>query len=455
MLSNLDSVKLFFDQAKGKNRAFEKKKEFNDQILSLINLDKKVKKKFDEKNKRIHLLPLDELYELLSEHLLFQRFDGHPQAIRLVARMTMEHTLAALYQVVTSKGFGLGQQHESHPFRSLVGAQEASIKYLNRKDPKAVKLFILVGMAPAGVIDVDLEHLWGKPWQHLAQLLIDRDLIRKKELPPGVDIGQRDDHKYMLLPFMNISAFLSTSENSEQEEQELHRTICKYYVKMMADLFEKLDVELYRSQLQTFRNKLQFYEPNIIESFERTLANQDRKKSKQRGAAPTTGTQRHASRMQSRSSEQDTMQGSFLEKESGDVAKNGGENATYKKINKVMDVLVQKSDILVQEAHRGIDTELLENVNVRTEDARDAKKREESKEREAEQKEKADGQLKVATQSSDRSKLRTPTRIGALGKKNDAAQSKAPLQNVPSTRAAHQSKPATQNGKSRYLGVSS
>lgn len=294
MLSNLDSVKLFFDQAKGKNKAFEKKKEFNEQLLSLIKLDKKVKKKFDEKHRSIHLIPLDELYELLSEHTLFQRFDGHPQAIRLVASMTMDHTLAELYQVVTSKGFGLGQKYESHPFNSLVGAQEASIKYLNMKDPKAVKLFILVGMAPAGVIDVDLEHLWGKRWHHLAQLLIDRDLIRKKELPPNVDIGQRGNFKYMLLPFMNISSFLSYSE---QEEDELHRTICKYYVKMMADLFEKLDVEQYRSQLQMFRNKLRFYEENIIESFERTLANQDRKRSKQRGTVPTAGTQRRMSRL--------------------------------------------------------------------------------------------------------------------------------------------------------------
>lgn len=56
---------------------------------------------------------------------------------------------------------------------------------LYEKEPKAVNLYILIGMMPAGVVDVDLEELWGIHWNNLAKLLIDRDLIRKKELHIG------------------------------------------------------------------------------------------------------------------------------------------------------------------------------------------------------------------------------------------------------------------------------
>lgn len=55
--------------------------------------------------------------------------------------------------------------------------------------PNAVMLFILVGMMPTGIIDTDLESIWGKNWEFLARILIDRDLIRKKELPSKVKIG--------------------------------------------------------------------------------------------------------------------------------------------------------------------------------------------------------------------------------------------------------------------------
>ena len=372
MLSNLDSVKLFFDQAKGKNAAFDKKNAFNEQLLSLIKLDKKVRKRFEKRNKAIHLIPLNELYELLSEHTLFQRFEGHPQAIRLVASMTMDHTLAELYQVVTSKGFGLGQKCESHPFHSLVGAQEASIKHLNLKDPKAVKLFILVGMMPAGVIDIDLEHLWGHNWQSLARLLVGRDLIRKKELPFNVDIGQKTNFKYMLLPFMNISSFLP---NYQQDEDELHKKIYKYYLKMVMDLFDKLDVEQVknkcnRGQMQVHRNKLRFYEESIVESFARTLAYRERNRYKRGGGAPPAGTQRRMSHMQSKSSEQDTFQGSLLEKDSEDVAKNGENtcqrvgakiSTIYDKQLTQMNVLVQKSDeILRKEIQPGMQRNIAE-----------------------------------------------------------------------------------------------
>lgn len=95
--------------------------------------------------------------------------------------MTMDHTLADLYRVVTSKGFGVGQKFESHPFHSLVCAQEAAVNQLNVMHPEAVKLFILVGMMPAGIMDTDLETIWGHSWHYLAKILIDRDLIRKKE----------------------------------------------------------------------------------------------------------------------------------------------------------------------------------------------------------------------------------------------------------------------------------
>ena len=71
-------------------------------------------------------------------------------------------------------------------------------------------------MMPAGVVDVDLEELWGLHWSNLAKLLIDRDLIRKNELKigsrheleAGYDLGQKDNYVYMLLPFIKIESFL-------------------------------------------------------------------------------------------------------------------------------------------------------------------------------------------------------------------------------------------------------
>lgn len=93
-----------------------------------------------------------------------------------------------------------------------------------------MKLFILVGMMPAGIIDTDLESVWGKDWEFLARILIDRDLIRKKELPPNVDVGQKANFKFMLLPFMNISSFLP---NFQKDGNQLHRQIHNFFMDLM------------------------------------------------------------------------------------------------------------------------------------------------------------------------------------------------------------------------------
>ena len=55
--------------------------------------------------------------------------------------------------------------------------------------PEAVRLFILIGMMPAGIVDTDLEDIWGHSWHYLSKILIDRDLIRKKDLPEKLKIG--------------------------------------------------------------------------------------------------------------------------------------------------------------------------------------------------------------------------------------------------------------------------
>lgn len=77
-LSKLESVKLFFDQYKMKNKTFEKKQQFNKQLESLISLDKKVKLRFDKLKRPIEIVDLKDIYKLLSEHTFFQQFDGHP-----------------------------------------------------------------------------------------------------------------------------------------------------------------------------------------------------------------------------------------------------------------------------------------------------------------------------------------------------------------------------------------
>lgn len=63
----------------------------------------------------------------------------------------------------------------------------------------------------------------------------------------GYDLGQKENYVYMLLPFIKIESFLQNS-TFQEEEDELHDKICKYFLKMMKDMYQKLDVEAHREE---------------------------------------------------------------------------------------------------------------------------------------------------------------------------------------------------------------
>ena len=65
------------------------------------------------------------------------------------------------------------------------------------------------------MVDIDLDELQGRDcWKHLVKQLIDRDLIRKKNLIDLHDsdeipeLGQLENYIYTLWPCMKIESFL-------------------------------------------------------------------------------------------------------------------------------------------------------------------------------------------------------------------------------------------------------
>lgn len=98
---------------------------------------------------------------------------------------------------------------------------------------------------------------------------------------------------------------------------------------------------------------------------------------------------------------------------------------------------------MMKETKRGTDglgSEMLDKSTKEADAEVNSKKAADHKEQEAEQKEQGSFQLRIQMQSSDRSKLQAPTQIGCFGKKNDATASKAPAQNMLSTKTPQQSK---------------
>lgn len=55
----------------------------------------------------------------------------------------------------------------------------------------------------------------------------------------------------------------------EKQEFEIHMRICHYLLKLITNIFQKIDTEKERIKFQHFRTVLYLHEENIIECFQR------------------------------------------------------------------------------------------------------------------------------------------------------------------------------------------
>jgi len=179
------------------------------------------------------LMPVPNYYGRLMKHPLFQKLNGHPHAISMIAPMAKDHTLVEIYNLLSSKTFVDSFGNDSHPLRSLKLTLETSVKSMLNKNPKAINLWCLLGLLPGGLTEADMEKLWGSDWfGHIADLLA-ASLIKVSYQGEGTDNNLKT---YNLLPFMDYYSWLINEDRQEQ-----HLTICRYFSSIMFEAYLEID----------------------------------------------------------------------------------------------------------------------------------------------------------------------------------------------------------------------
>ena len=181
-LSSYWSVNLFFEKTQTEIDT--------QQIIDLLMLDDQECNPID-----FHGLQIADFHTRLEKHPLFQKMNGHPHAISLIAPLAKENTLVEIYQLLHSKTFADSYKNSAHPLLPLKLSLDTSIKSMINKNPKAVELFCLIGLMPGGVTEKDLNVLWGSDWYGYISILMGAQLALKKT--------NSNETKYTLLPFMN------------------------------------------------------------------------------------------------------------------------------------------------------------------------------------------------------------------------------------------------------------
>lgn len=128
------------------------------------------------------------LHAALGRHPLLCFLDGHPQAIALAAPLLQDRTLAEVHALVAARGVQELQVTDMAPSarsatNTLAASLAASVAHVQRRRPEAVALFALMGLLPAGVLEVDLDAMWGSPlWRDLAHVLLRASIIEQRLL---------------------------------------------------------------------------------------------------------------------------------------------------------------------------------------------------------------------------------------------------------------------------------
>lgn len=149
-------------------------------------------------------------------------------------------------------------QNESHQLNSLKLSLQTSVSYILEKKPKAVTLFSLIGQMPGGVTKECLIEIWGADWYYYIPDLMEAQLVHLKT--------EDNQDTYKLLPFMH---YFSNLVIEVEELQDMHITICKYFVKIMKNIFVKIGVEKERDNFEEFRQILINHETNIWAALDR------------------------------------------------------------------------------------------------------------------------------------------------------------------------------------------
>jgi hypothetical protein len=166
----------------------------------------------------------------LENHHMFEILNGHPHAISLAAPLLQNKKLKELYELLNSEEIMNWLENHGNTdtaMCSLKVSMDISIKQLTETEPKAIKIFWLIGLMPGGCTEKDLNILWGTGWMNEIEKLLRASLLVKKSVV--------DENIYQLFPFMN--QYASNNMNST-DKKLLHEKIAKYLVEVCKDLLK-------------------------------------------------------------------------------------------------------------------------------------------------------------------------------------------------------------------------
>jgi tetratricopeptide (TPR) repeat protein len=110
---------------------------------------------------------------------------GHPLAIALAAPLLQDRTLGELHQTLEQKRIAALEvpgltPNEHDVSTSLSVSLGASVDHLSRRDPDAFRLFVVLGLLPAGAVAENLDVIWGESWRLPMETLIRVSLVEKR-----------------------------------------------------------------------------------------------------------------------------------------------------------------------------------------------------------------------------------------------------------------------------------
>jgi hypothetical protein len=120
--------------------------------------------------------------ELLAKHPIFKYLSGHPYSISLTSSMLQDASLKRVYDSLVSS-----TTRADSGFTSFHTSLEVSIQFLlkTEKGTRAVALFDLMALFPGGILEPDLNQLWGEnspAWTESMDLLLAASLVRQRSL---------------------------------------------------------------------------------------------------------------------------------------------------------------------------------------------------------------------------------------------------------------------------------
>ncbi|CAI2377825.1 unnamed protein product [Moneuplotes crassus] len=188
----------------------------------------------------------------LVNHPLFLLLGGHPQAISLAAPLLQYKSLTELFNNLSDSSVlspNKITRSDKNASDALRNALELNISTVQSCNPKAIDLFMMLGMFPGGINQKYITQIWGSTsWISPKDDLAKASLIVYKT-------NSRGEFIYSLLPFITIRACEFLEENP-QAKAEFHEKSCEVLEQFCREIYDD------KKTLRT-KQKLTEMEPNI------------------------------------------------------------------------------------------------------------------------------------------------------------------------------------------------